>query len=254
MASMIDLVFKLKSINFSDPLFAAMRTGERKWGDLLTASDPIPEYVATTPRKESVAGLAKECPDAPKRVGRKISWADEVEATELDTSGEIERESDDESEVTYGPIVFFKPDDDDMPWLDKTVEQPDFDSVEEEFEFIPSVKRKSFKTPSFVGGARAPAPFPAGRKTIMAMNLPRESITVAKLRMVFEPFGTLKDVFIPLNMDKRSPYYRTIKGFAKIEFLSAEVAAEAYNKLFGCLTIDGNLIGLEPAKEDRDRS
>lgn len=240
-ASIVDLVSKLNSINFSDPLFAAMRTGERKWGDVLTAYDPIAESVVT-PRKESVA---KECPDAPKRISRKIRWADET--TELDTSAEIERESDDESEVTYGPIVFFKPEDDDMPWLDKTDSDPlpDFDSVDDEFEFLPAVKRTPFRT-SFVSGARPPAPFPAGRKTLMVKNLPRETITVAKLRMVFEPFGTVKDVYIPKNY-----YDGSIKGFAKIEFLSAEAAEEAYNNLFGSLTIDGVMQHIEPAKEDR---
>jgi RNA recognition motif-containing protein len=137
-----------------------------------------------------------------------------------------------------------------MPWLDKS-EPVYFKSVDDEFDFIPAIKRKSFKAPSFVRGGMAPTPFPAGRRTLMAKNLPRESITVAKLRKVFEPFGTLKDVFIPLNMDKSSPYFKTVKGFAKIEFLTAESATAAYNKLFGSLTIDDCLIGLEPAKEDR---
>jgi hypothetical protein len=252
-ASIVDICFKLGNIFFSDPLFAAMSRNEVKWGDLLTGTEPLPASTAApvTPDRKEKAAL--ECPDAPKRTGRKIRWADEaeaaaVEACELDTSAEIERESDDESEVSYGPIVFFKPDEDDMPWLDKSepAPLPDFEGVDGEFDFIPAIKRKSFKTPSFVGGARAPAPFPAGRKTLMAKNLPRETITVAKLRMVFEPFGTVKDVYIPKNY-----YDGSIKGFAKIEFLSSESAEAAYNKLFGALTIDGNFIGLEPAKEDR---
>lgn len=234
-----------------DPLFSEMSRGEVKWGDLLCVTDPVPsaEAVAavdmTTPiRPPHVI----ECPGAPVR---KVTWKDEIDMeAELDTSAEIERESDDESEVNYGRIVFFKPEEDDMPWLDKS-EPAYFKAVDEEFDFIPAVKRKSFKAPSFVGGAKAPVPFPAGRRTLMAKNLPRESITVAKLRKVFEVFGTLKDVFIPLNMDRSSPHYKTVKGFAKIEFLTAESAEEAYNKLYGSLTIDGNLIGLEPAKEDR---
>lgn len=225
-----------------------------KWGDLLCAADPLPSVEAvtaaavTTPTRPP---RVTECPGAPVR---KVKWDDEEESTasesELDTSAEIERESDDDSEVSYGRIVFFKPEEDDMPWLDKS-EPSYFKDVDEEFDFIPAVKKRTFKAPSFIGGARAPAPFPAGRRTLMAKNLPRESITVAKLRKVFEVFGTLKDVFIPLNMDRSSPHYRTVKGFAKIEFLTAESAEEAYNKLYGSLTIDGNLIGLEPAKEDR---
>ncbi len=203
------------------------------------------EVEMTTPTRPT---RTAECPGAP---ARKVKWDDEAESeSELDTSAEIDKESDDESEVSYGRIVFFKPEEDDMPWLDKS-EPAYFKAVDDEFDFIPAVKKRTFKAPSFVGGARAPAPFPAGRKTLMAKNLPRESITVAKLRKVFEQFGTLKDVFIPLNMDRSSPHYKTVKGFAKIEFLTAETAEAAYNKLFGSLTIDGNLIGLEPAKEDR---
>lgn len=256
-ASIVDICFKLGNLFFSDPLFNAMRKNEVMWGDLLTGTEPLPTAVATAPvtppRKESAT---LECPGAPKHTGRKIRWADESEATEaaaveeceLDTSAEIERESDDESDVSYGRIVFFKPDEDDMPWLDKSESAPlpNFDAVDDEFGFIPAVKRKSFKAPSFVSGGRAPAPFPEGRKTLMAKNLPRETISVAKLRIVFEPFGTVKDIYIPKNY-----YDGSIKGFAKIEFLSSESAAAAYNKLFGSLTIDGNFIGLEPAKEDR---
>jgi hypothetical protein len=248
-ASIVDICFKLGSIFFSDPLFNAMSKNEVMWGDLLTETEPLPTTVTTvtpsTPRKELAA---KECPGAPKR---KVRWVDEMDVAtdaELDTSAEIERESDDESDVSYGPIVFFKPDEDDMPWLDKSepAPLPNFADVDDEFGFIPAIKRKSFKTPSFVRGAIAPEPFPEGRKTLMAKNLPRETISVAKLRIVFEPFGTVKDVYIPKNY-----YDGSIKGFAKIEFLSSESAAAAYNKLFGSLTIDGNFIGLEPAKEDR---
>jgi hypothetical protein len=251
--SIVELCTKISGIAFKDPIFTAMSKNEVMWGDLMCVTDPLPsaEAVAavemTTPPR---AARVSKCPGAP---ARKVTWEDDTESeseAELDTSAEIDKESDDDSEVNYGRIVFFKPDEDDMPWLDRS-EPAYFKEVDDEFEFIPAVKRKSFKAPSFVRGGMAPAPFPAGRRTLMAKNLPRESINVAKLRKVFEPFGTLKDVFIPLNMDKSSPYYRTVKGFAKIEFLTAESAEAAYNKLYGNLTIDECLIGLEPAKEDR---
>jgi hypothetical protein len=229
-ASILDLCTKITSLIFEDPVYVAMSKGEIRWGDLLTRDEKymIPIESSFTP---SAPKGKVECPDAPPC--RKVSWADERY-----DSDESESDSDEEDEVHYGPIVFFKPEDDDMPWLDKT----DADMKEESY--IP-VRRTLFK-PSFVGGAKPPAPFPAGRKTIMAKNLPRETITVAKLRMVFEPFGTVKDVYIPKNY-----YDGTIKGFAKIEFLSADAAAAAYDKLFGSLTIDGNFIGLEPANADR---
>lgn len=238
-ASILDLCTKMDRLIFEDPIYVAMNRGEIRWGDLLTCDD---KYVAPSVSTESTESScvtpppkAKlECPGAPSR--RKVYWADECD------DDESESESDEEDEFCYGPIVFFKPEDDDMPWLDKT--DSDMKEEEEEKPYIP-VRRTLFK-PSFVGGAKPPAPFPAGRKTIMAKNLPRETITVGKLRMVFEAFGAVKDIYIPKNY-----YDGTIKGFAKIEFLSADAAAAAYNKLFGSLTIDGNFIGLEPANADR---
>jgi hypothetical protein len=223
--SISELCRKIDSI-FEDPLYIAMNKGEIRWGDLLTRSDRL---ITTTSIDVTPPGKMKmsECPDAPSR--RKVTWSDE-------RYSDSDSEEEDEGDLCYGPIVFFKPEEDDMPWLDKT----DSDMLDD----IP-VRRSLFK-PSFVSGGKAPTPFPAGRKTLMAKNLPRETITIAKLRIVFEPFGTVKDVYIPKNY-----YDGSIKGFAKIEFLSAEAAEEAYNKLFGCLTIDGNFIGLEPAKEDR---
>lgn len=227
--SISELCTKLTTLIFEDPLFIAMDRGEVRWGDLLTRHDKFIAPATTDVSPPRKVAAAVECPDAPSR--RKVTWAD----SHSDSDDE-----EDESDLCYGPIVFFKPEEDDMPWLDKT----DSDMIEEEKPYIP-VRRTLFK-PSFVGGAKPPAPFPAGRKTIMAKNLPRDSITTAKLRMVFEPFGTVKDVYIPKNY-----YDGSIKGFAKIEFLSADAAAEAYNKLFGSLTIDGNFIGLEPANSDR---
>lgn len=232
-ASILDLCTKISDLIFEDPIYVAMNKGEVRWGDLLTRDE---KYTIPT-ETSSVTPLSKakvECPSAPYR--RKVTWEDEH------YDYKSESECDEEDDLCYGPIVFFKPEDDDMPWLDKT----DSDMKEEEVKesYIP-VRRTLFK-PSFVGGAKPPAPFPAGRKTIMAKNLPRETITVGKLRMVFEAFGAVKDIYIPKNY-----YDGTIKGFAKIEFLSADAASSAYNKLFGSLTIDGNFIGLEPANADR---
>jgi RNA recognition motif-containing protein len=89
-----------------------------------------------------------------------------------------------------------------------------------------------------------------GIKTLMAKNLPRD-ITVEKLRSVFEVYGPLRDVYIPKNMDKSSPYFGTIKGFAKVMFLKPEDSAKAYQAQLNRLTIGANKIVIEFAKEDR---
>lgn len=92
--------------------------------------------------------------------------------------------------------------------------------------------------------------FPTGRRTIMAKNLPRD-INVQELRAVFEKYGALKDLYIPKNMDKSSPYFGTIKGFAKIQYLKADDTASAFAAQYALLNIRGKNIALEPAAEDR---
>jgi hypothetical protein len=52
-------------------------------------------------------------------------------------------------------------------------------------------------------------------------------------------------------MDKSSPYFGTIKGFAKIQFLKSDDSAAAYTAEWSILNIRGKNIALEFAKEDR---
>lgn len=89
-----------------------------------------------------------------------------------------------------------------------------------------------------------------GIKTLMAKNLPRD-ITVEKLRSIFEVHGPIRDIYIPKNMDKSSPYFGTIKGFAKVQYLKPDDAAKAYQTELGRLNIGNNKIIIEFAKEDR---
>lgn len=89
-----------------------------------------------------------------------------------------------------------------------------------------------------------------GIKTLIVRNLPRD-ITVQQLRNVFDKYGPIKDIYIPKNMDKSSPYFGTTKGFALIKFLNAEDSAKAFTAEYGCLTIGRNNISIEFAKEDR---
>jgi hypothetical protein len=89
-----------------------------------------------------------------------------------------------------------------------------------------------------------------GIKTVITRNLPRD-IRVEQLRGVFEKYGPIKDIYIPKNMDKSSPYFGTIKGFALIKFLKPADSAQAYESEYGRLTIGKNNITVEFAKEDR---
>ncbi len=93
-------------------------------------------------------------------------------------------------------------------------------------------------------------PVIVGRKTLMAKNLPRD-ITVQQLRAVFEKYGATKDIYIPKNMDRSSPYFGTVKGFAKIAFLKADSAATAFTSEYGRISIGGKNVTLEFANEDR---
>jgi RNA recognition motif-containing protein len=86
-------------------------------------------------------------------------------------------------------------------------------------------------------------------KTIIVRNLPRD-ITVHILRDIFEKYGPIKDIYIPKNMDRLSPYYGTIKGFALIKFLTPQHSALAFYQL-SSLVINHNRVALEFAKQDR---
>jgi hypothetical protein len=92
--------------------------------------------------------------------------------------------------------------------------------------------------------------FTPGIKTIITRNLPRD-ITVEQLRGAFEKYGPIKDIYIPKNMDKSSPHFGTVKGFALIKFLKPEHSATAFEEEYGRLTFGKNHIAVEFAKEDR---
>ena len=90
-----------------------------------------------------------------------------------------------------------------------------------------------------------------GIRTLMVKNLPRDTTPqrlTEEIRAVFEKYGSLKDVYIPKNMDKSSEYFGTIKGFAKVQFLRADDASTAV--LYPC-SIRRNTLYIEFAKEDR---
>ena len=87
-------------------------------------------------------------------------------------------------------------------------------------------------------------------KTLIIRNLPRgcEDLETI-LRTTFEPYGAVRDVYIPKNMDASSPYFGTIKGFALVKF--AELSAAEAAETAGSLRIGRNNLSVEFAKEDR---
>ena len=92
------------------------------------------------------------------------------------------------------------------------------------------------------------APNPNGVRTVMARNLPRD-ITLKELHAGFAFYGTIQDIYLPKNMDKSSPYYGTIRGFALIKYTKPTEAARAV--AVGPLQMEKNIITLEFAKADR---
>ena len=92
------------------------------------------------------------------------------------------------------------------------------------------------------------APNPNGVRTVMARNLPRD-ITLKELHAGFAFYGAIQDIYLPKNMDKSSPYYGTIKGFALIKYTTPLEAARAV--AVGPLQVQKNIILLEFAKADR---
>ena len=88
-------------------------------------------------------------------------------------------------------------------------------------------------------------------KTLIVRNLPRGADDLeALLRTTFEPYGAVRDVYIPKNMDASSPYFGTIKGFALVKF-SELASASAAASTAGSLRIGRNNLAVEFAKEDR---
>jgi hypothetical protein len=93
-------------------------------------------------------------------------------------------------------------------------------------------------------------PFVVGIKTLITRNLPRD-ITVETVRAAFGRYGTVRDVYIPKNMDRGSPHFGTVKGFALVKFNTAEESAAAYQNEWGRLQFGKNKITVEFAQQDR---
>ena len=113
--------------------------------------------------------------------------------------------------------------------------------------------RSYAEAPRSYAEAPRPTPIPpytVGIRTIMARNLPR-FVTADILRSTFAKYGTIKDIYIPKNMDQSSQYFGTLKGFALIKYALATESAAAFDGEYGQLTIGRNQIAVEFAKADR---
>lgn len=102
-----------------------------------------------------------------------------------------------------------------------------------------------------VAPAVAPTVEDCGICTLRLGNLPRD-ISVQELKSIFSAHGTVRDVHIPKNMDRSSPYFGTIRGFAMVEFDKSWEATNALTAVYG-LTIRTKKITCEFAKSDRKR-
>lgn len=87
-------------------------------------------------------------------------------------------------------------------------------------------------------------------KTIIARNLPRD-ITPEDLQYVFGKYGSIRDIYIPLNKDKNSIHYGSVKGFALIKYHTIESSNRAFRAEYNKLFIKNKKIKIEFANEDR---
>lgn len=85
-------------------------------------------------------------------------------------------------------------------------------------------------------------------KTIIIRNLSR-SLSLEELRGIFEVHGVIHDVYIPKNMDRSSPHFGTMKGFALIKY--ADPSASWNALAMNGTSLYGKLITVELAKVDR---
>lgn len=87
--------------------------------------------------------------------------------------------------------------------------------------------------------------------TLILRNIPRD-ITNRDIENVFKKYGNIVNIHLPRNTDKSSPYYGTLRGFAFVEFQSADDANEAFESEFNRLQINYNKISIEIAESENN--
>jgi hypothetical protein len=89
-------------------------------------------------------------------------------------------------------------------------------------------------------------------KTVIVRNLPRD-ITASELSTIFQAYGPITDIYIPMNKDRSSPYYGTIKGFALVKYSTPDHSLKAFiaENTMHARMIRGKRVTTEFAKEDK---
>lgn len=86
-------------------------------------------------------------------------------------------------------------------------------------------------------------------KTLIAHNLPRD-ITSEEISAIFQKYGPICDIYMPLNLDKTSIFYGTIRGYAFIKFICHTDSTRAFMAEQSRINIRGKMISIEFVKED----
>lgn len=84
----------------------------------------------------------------------------------------------------------------------------------------------------------------AGGKSILIKNLKFET-SPSRVRKIFEKFGPVRDVYLPLDYFSRRP-----RGFGFVEFISEDDAVAAVKNVHGSL-VDGNEVTVLLAQDRR---
>lgn len=87
-------------------------------------------------------------------------------------------------------------------------------------------------------------------KTIILRNLPRDIIP-EDLRYIFGKHGSIHDIYIPLNKDKNSIHFGSVKGFALIKYHTYESSNRAFHEEYNKLFIKNKKIKIEFANKDK---
>ena len=200
-----------------DPIMKGLRDGTLSWADAAEMEGLFAIEASPPPSPPRAVSPARECPGAPTKP--RVNFA-----SQLRSYAEAPR--------SYA-------------------EAPR--SYAEAPRSYAEAPRSYAEAPRSYAEAPRPTPIPSytvGIRTIMARNLPR-FVTADILRSTFAKYGTIKDIYIPKNMDQSSQYFGTLKGFALIKYALATESAAAFDGEYGQLTIGRNQIAVEFAKADR---
>jgi RNA recognition motif-containing protein len=88
---------------------------------------------------------------------------------------------------------------------------------------------------------------PRKSNTLILHNIPRD-LTEDELRFEFGCYGTLRRIRIPRDKNPQSAFYGGVRGFAIVEFETAQQAETAATQESGRLSLRGKTITIEFVK------